>query len=755
MLRIRRFLGQSKQDVGKNDTPVQEAQVQEGVDAVTLSTDIASAQEVLVVSPSHAIGIMSDAPNQSAEEIASMVNDLAHRDVSKSSTEPSVSGKRKSQQADEVEGPPKKRVAKEKEATRNGDDPPATSTNGITGHEGSSNRASSEAVQVTHKKLGRPLKRHVLQISPALEKSDKMWDPAPSPEKQAENVAPTPTSTKRTPPSTETTPRGRGRPRKTTPTKEDQSRKPHNLQIKPRRKQLSKGAVSSDLKTRQGNSQPTESSPHRIGPNARSKDPRANKKDDHEERAQNSRSTRSTTAASRSKDVPSITDTEKLALRAANGEKVARASANKVSAQVREEKVTDCEGSANVQNLTDSIEHNGERREGDDLEKGGSRDPSTQMSEGEAEGSVLSEDDSDIEDSIQVNEAEEEEDGEEEPELFGQEKAWKTVLEGARSICGPKLSLNKMPKLFTERIRDLVWRVGQARDLYEQLLPFGRLGHDSLNGINDELRETLDAIEDRIKTLSEETAASEAGKMIWDIFARAIPAMVFLLRSALVSRVYHSDEPCDLKSLNEIVSGLREIIRLQKMAILLCEKAKYWKAKPTSSRPIKAPTTQKIFPRLRDMKDTFSKVLLEQDRKRKSKQNAVDYKLRQQERVDFLRQANQEAARKDAIWHRRIRESREQEDQSRQNEKRTLQQIREDEMRARVGIAKVDGHVESRTTWSDAEDLELYFELEKGYVGNMTCKLPEKSPATSSLFANHHCSYRTIFEHTEHAPVAE
>lgn len=730
----RLLFGQSRQDIAKNDNPVREARVQEGVGAAEPSTDIASAQEVLVVSPSHAIEIMSDAPNQSAEEIASMVNDLAHRDVSKSSLGPSVSGKRKRQQADEVEGHPRKRGAKESEATRNGDGPPATSTNGITGHEGTFNRASSEAVQVTLRKLGRPLKRHMPQISPALEKSDKMWDPAPSPEKQAENVAPTPTATTRTPPSTNTTPRGRGRPRRTTPTKEGQSSKPHDLQVKSWRKQLPEGAVSSDLQTRQGNGQLTKSSPQKAGPKDRSKHPRANPEDDHEERSHNSRSTRSATAASRSKDVSSNTNTEKLALRVGHGDELARAKAKKASNRIQDESG---DGDVNP-NLQSPAPEN-----------------STQINERDEGDVESSEEDSDVERSIQANESDEMEEGEEELELFGQHEAWKTVLEGARSVCGPKLPLNKMPKLYTKRIRDLIWGVGQARDLYEQLLPFGRLSHDLLNGINDELRETLDAIEDQIKTLSEETAASEAGKMIRDIFARAIPATVFLLRSALASRVYHSDEPCDLKSLNEIVSGLREITRLQKMAILLCEKAKYWKAKPISSKPIKAPTTQKIFPRLRDMKEAFSKVLLEQDRKRKSKQNAVDYKLRQQERADYLQQANQEAARKDEMWHRKIRESREREDQTRRNEKRTLKQIREDEARARMGASKVNGHVESKTTWSDAEDLELYFELEKGYAGNVTCTFPNKSPTASLLFAHNSCSYGTIFKHTEYAPVAE
>lgn len=734
---VTKFLfGQSKQDISKNDDPVQKAQV-EGVDAAEPSTDVASAQEVLVVSPSHAIEIMSDTPDQSTEELAIMVNDLAHREVSKSALEPPVSGKRKRQQADEMEGPPRKRVAKESEATGNGNGPCAKSTNGITGHEDSSNRASSEAVQGNSKKLGRPTKRHMIQTYPAVvEKSDKMWDcdSAPCHEKQAENVAQTSTIRTRTSASTEMTSRGPGRPRKTVPTKKGQNEKSHDLQVKPQHKQVLQGTVSSDLKARQGNDRLTENLLQKAGPNAPSNYSRANRADIHENRPQNFRSTRSSAAASRSKDIPSDTNTERLAVHTGNGEGLARARAQEASDESQDES-----GNVDVNpNIQSSAHEN-----------------STQINERDEGDAEYIEEDSDAEGSVQTIESDENEGGVEEAELFGQHEAWKTVLNGTHSICGPKLPLNHMPKLLTTKMKELLCRVREARDVYDQLLPFKGLSHDLPDGLNDELRDRLDAIELQIRTLSEQTAASEAGKMIRDIFARAIPAMIFLQRSALVSRLYHSNEPCDLETLNEIVSGLREIIRLQRMTILLCEKAKNWKAKPVSTNPIKAPTTQKIFPRLRDLKDAFSKVLLEQDRRRKSKQNAVDYKIRQQERTEFLQQANQEAARKDETWHQRIRESREREDERRRNEKRTLRQILEDEARARMGAEKVNGDVKSGTSWSDAEDLELYFELEKGYVGNMTCMLPEKSPFMLLLFANHSYSYGTVFKHTEHSPVAE
>ncbi len=351
---------------------------------------------------------------------------------------------------------------------------------------------------------------------------------------------------------------------------------------------------------------------------------------------------------------------------------------------------------------------------------------SVQMDEGEG-GAEAEEQDSDFEDHTQVDQTDEEEvEGEEELELFGQEGAWKTVLEGARSVCGSKLPLNHMPKLLTKTVKSLVNEVRGARHLYEQLLQSRVVDHDSVNGLNYQIRESLDAIEDQIRSLSEKTAGTKGSQMITDIFARAIPAMVFLLQSALASRVYHSDEPCDLKALNGIVRGLEEILRLQKLTILLCTTASTWQAKPAATtRPIIKPTTQKIFPYVKVMQEAFARRLSEQQRRRKVKQNEVDTRNRQNQLLHLSQQAQQEAARKNEILHRRIRESREQEEEKRRNMKQTYRQFKEDDLHVE---RQVNGHVESNTLWSDAEDLELYFQLEKGYVGGLTSTFMRSHP---------------------------
>ena len=674
---LRGWWGQPKQDTAQNDTQVQESQKQQEADAAESSTDLASLHGPLLVSPNFAKEIMFDLPDRSAEDAASIVNDLALPHVSKSSPKPSVPGKRKRQETDVVDGPPRKRLMKESEAAVNGNDPSTTSTNGITGHEGRSNRAPSEAGQVAPGKLPRPKKeqrkRHMVQTHPTVEISGDMWEPAPSPKKQDENPAPPLVARTRNSSSTQATPRRRGRSPRVRPSttsekasvKEGQGSKVPDLQVKSGRKRQPEEPVDPEDETRYGHEKSFESSVQKAGPKARPKTSRTKPGDDHEEREWNPKPTRVPVAANGHRDV--------------------------ILTQIDEEE-----------------------------------------EEGGAEGE---EDDSDVEDSAQVIESEEEEDegdeegaegeeenGKEKMEVFGQDRAWKAVLEGARSVCGSKLPRNEMPKLLTKTMTNLVHEAKEARHLYEQLLTFDGADVDALEKLNDDLKESLDTIEDQIRTLSEKTAATKSPEMIKDIFACGIPAMVFLLQSALASRVHHFDEPCDLETLNESVTGLREIVRLQNMAISLCEKATGWKAKPVStSKPIIKPTTRQMFPSLRDMRGAFSNNLREQNRKRKSKQNAVDHNKRQKELIASSQQAKLEAARKDEILHRKIKESREREDERRRSEKRTLRQIREDEARARMGSDEVNGHVEPKTTWSDAEDLALYFQLEKGYAGTLTC----------------------------------
>lgn len=751
-----KFLGWSKNDATKIDPPVQEK-----VDTAELPPDLATIHEPFVVSQKLAKEIMLDPPDRSAEDAASIVNHLAFNNVLTSSPKHAVPGKRKRQEVDMVDESPKKRVVLGGEITEIRDEPLINSTNGDTGHGGRPDRLSLEVVKEAPGKLPRPKKghgkRHMMQVHSAVQRSGDIWDPQPSPVKQGEKQAslPTTTTTKATIPAA--TPRPRGRPPRVKPSpttktisiKKGQGRKKQDLQVKPWRKGRPEGFVNPGVESREDYGTPIETSPQETQPKAAPKSSRTKYGDDHREGAPNSKSTRSSAAANGLKDgilnanvdltkkperdarraakqrrnlehasvssppSPRVDSqvkerTRDIAMSVRNGENPARARAQKASDEGQEEEEFERDGRRYPEKATDRDEQT-----------------SFQPDEGEEGGTEADEQDSDLESPTEVMEIDKEEDErEEELELFGQNEAWKTVLKGARSICGQKLPLNLMPKLLTESMKDLIQDVREARGLYEQLLPFKGMDHESLDGLNDQLEDSLAAIEDQIRRLSEKTAAPKGSEMIRDIYARAIPAMVFLLQSALASRLYYSDQPCDLETLNETVNGLREIVNLQKMAILLCEKATHWKAKPVpTSRPIVRPTTRKIFPCLKDMRKAFSKNLVEQDRKRKMKQNAVDYSKRPKELAQSSQQsqqAQQDTARKNETLHEMIRASREQEDETRRTAKRTFRQIKEDEARARMGSHQVNGHVESRTTWSKTEDIALYFQLEKGYAGGLT-----------------------------------
>lgn len=721
------LFGGSKQDAGEKAPNKREEVHAAGPPPVQESI-----HEPMMVSPTHAKEIMLDAPDRSAEDVVSIVNDLAFNDVSNSSPKPGVPGKRKRQDTDVVDRSSKKRVAKGLGIKDTRDDSATTSINGVTGHQGRSNHASSEVVKAASGKLPRPKKkqqkRHMAEIYPAVQSSNDIWNPLDSPKKQAEKATPPPTTPTGKSPSSETTPRPRGRPRrvgpspseKTTLTNKGQRRSTQKTKAQPEHKGRPEGDVSPEIEPGEVCEVVIENLPQKGGPKARQNGSKTKTKsgDDPKIRTPERRSTRSVASANGQKDIILNANTdltkkpERDARKAAKREKTvarkAQTSKNLVRASVVEELEEEEEESEREERI-DSVEA---------VDKDGQT--SSYLDEREEGGTEAEEEESVTERSSEVVENDEEAEGQEEMEIFGEKRAWKTILKGAQSVCGPKLPLNHMPKLLTETIRDLVHDVKDAREVYGQLLPLKGIEQDSVVGLNNDLLKSLDAIDLKITKLSEKDAGSKGSEMIRDIYARAIPAMVFLLQSALETRIYHSDKPCDLKTLISVVTGLEEIIRLQEMAIRLCDKARYWKAKPvTTNRPIIKPTAHKIYPNLRNMHDAFSKRLREQKRKRKVKENAFKT-AQKQEDLGSSQQASREAVRRNEIRDRRLRESIEEEAEKRRNAKPSYRQLVQNESQAKTQSQQVNGHIESSGHWSKEEDIELYIQLKKGYDPGLT-----------------------------------
>ena len=193
-------------------------------------------------------------------------------------------------------------------------------------------------------------------------------------------------------------------------------------------------------------------------------------------------------------------------------------------------------------------------------------------------------------------------------DLLGFGMDWQKILKAARSVGGSKLPKNQIPTLQTETIKVLIREVIEARILYQNR-PYDKP--------MDDLHELLIMIEDRIKhdSISEAKAFNKRSQMVRDIYARAIPALVFLLESAFS---FHARHPKGLRR----YEALQDIVRLQDMIITLSMKAKIWKAKPNTDKPIIKQTKGTILPYTREMKKVFEMEFKEQKRKWKISQNA-------------------------------------------------------------------------------------------------------------------------------------
>ena len=214
---------------------------------------------------------------------------------------------------------------------------------------------------------------------------------------------------------------------------------------------------------------------------------------------------------------------------------------------------------------------------------------------------------------------------EESMDLLGQEKDWEKVLKSARSVHKTKIA--------TETIRELLLDVREAKSMYKQLRH--PEDDDTLDESRAKLDEVLELIEERIESIAEDNEPSKRSEMIRDIYGRAIPDMVFLLRSALL---LHTSRPRGLHN----YSAIKEVVRLQTMIVDLCTKAKAWRIKPNTTHPIMKPTTSVILPYIRDMRNrVFVTELEAQKRREKIIQNRL--RTLQKER-ELFEQSQYEAA---------------------------------------------------------------------------------------------------------------
>lgn len=197
-------------------------------------------------------------------------------------------------------------------------------------------------------------------------------------------------------------------------------------------------------------------------------------------------------------------------------------------------------------------------------------------------------------------------------ELFGRIDEWGIIMKGAREVGHSHLkgkTNTEKPGLATNTVKALVDTLKSATGLYNHLgswLENGMSDEDILH-TEERLASTKQDIFEAVGELSEDGAGNKKSEVIQDIYAHAIPNMVFWLRAAMLCRTGRYRQEEDIASLQEIV-GLQELI------LQLCEKARQWKAKPLTDRPIINSTARDIKPYLRDVKRAFDQVLERRER---------------------------------------------------------------------------------------------------------------------------------------------
>jgi len=246
-------------------------------------------------------------------------------------------------------------------------------------------------------------------------------------------------------------------------------------------------------------------------------------------------------------------------------------------------------------------------------------------------------------------------------DLLGQHKEWEKVVTTAESV--------HRTELRTQIIKGLHVEIKKARSLYKRLEAFGGMDQDALKGLNEQLQESFESIEDQINEISEHNALTKRSETIKDIYGRAIPAMVFLLKHALSLR---TSQPRGLDNFH----ALEEIVRIQDMIVRLCEKAKRWRVRPITTRPILKPATAVIFPYIRDMRNKFFLPKLNILRiKEKVKQNALKTAKEEEARFNQSQRDAHLTTQQRSQRDPRILESIEKEAQRRRHERNLGRQV--------------------------------------------------------------------------------
>ena len=184
--------------------------------------------------------------------------------------------------------------------------------------------------------------------------------------------------------------------------------------------------------------------------------------------------------------------------------------------------------------------------------------------------------------------------------VFQETERWDTIIAAVHMVGVSQVKGERhegKPKLRTRVIKGMIRKINNVRNTYKKLLERDGQFHNDIDEFHQELKMGLSRLEATIDMVSEKDDAIKSPQIVRDIYAHAIPRLVELLEVALRCRTAEYSRQQD-------TIALVEIIRLQDDTIKLCKKARAWKAKPNTTRPIIQPTI-KILAYLRDIRKTF------------------------------------------------------------------------------------------------------------------------------------------------------
>lgn len=218
------------------------------------------------------------------------------------------------------------------------------------------------------------------------------------------------------------------------------------------------------------------------------------------------------------------------------------------------------------------------------------------------------------------------------------------------------------------------------------------------------LETALAELHKKVLELNEAATGKQASVVLRDIYAHAIPNLVYMLQSARQWRTRDYGKLDDTDVLKQMTS-------IQDIILLLCQKAASWKAKSKHEIPIVRPTRQKIRPNLHTIRKAFQAKLEQRERSFVQKQRAQMLAEAHEKRFEEMMKENEENGRKRKEKAMKIKEDLD-------RTKRLLGLQRRERMTSRQvwsGGEHQDvypNHQELTDRWTDEQNLELIVQLQ-------------------------------------------